>query len=64
MKDNKPDMIFLVFKIILTSVMMFLLALIEPVFAYIWCAAVLIAVPICIAFAFIGRRGEDDGKSD
>lgn len=56
MKDNKPDMVFLIFKIIMTSVMMLVLSLIEPVFGYIWVSAVLIAVPICLTFAFIGRR--------
>ena len=55
MKDNKPDMPFIIFKTILTSVMMLVLSLIEPVFGYIWVAAVLIAVPICLTFAFIGR---------
>lgn len=58
MKDNKPDMIFLIFKIIMTSVMMLVLSLIEPVFGYIWVGAVLIAVPIYLTFAFIGRREE------
>lgn len=56
MKDNKPDMILLIFKIILTSVMMLVLSLVEPVFGYIWFAAVIIAVPICLTFAFIERR--------
>ena len=60
MKDNKPDMIFLIFKIILTSVMMLLLSLIEPVFGYIWVVAVLIAVLICLTFEFIGRS--ENGK--
>lgn len=59
MKDNKPDMIFLVFKIIMTSVMMLLLSLEEPVFGYIWVVAVLIAIPICLTFAFIGRRDRE-----
>lgn len=56
MNDNKPDMIFLIFKIIMTSVMMLVLSLIEPVFGYIWVGAVIIAVPIVLTFAFIGRR--------
>lgn len=56
MKDNKPDMVFLIFKIIMTSVMMLVLSLIEPAFGYIWVAAVIIAVPIVLTFAFIGRR--------
>jgi hypothetical protein len=59
MKDNKPDMIFLIFKIVLTSVMMLVLSLIEPVFGYIWVGAVIIAVPICLTFAFIGRRDKE-----
>ena len=55
MKDNKIDMVLLIFKIILTSVMMLVISLIEPVFGYIWIAAVIIAVPIVLTFAFIGR---------
>jgi hypothetical protein len=62
MKDNKPDMIFLIFKIIMTSVMMLLLSLVEPVFGYIWFGAVLIAVPKCLTFAFIGRSERDDNN--
>jgi hypothetical protein len=59
MRDNKPDMIFLIFKTSMTSVMMLVLSLIEPVFGYIWVVAVLIAVPICLTFAFIGRRDKE-----
>ena len=64
MKDNQTDMFLLVFITIMTTVMMLLIALIEPVFAYIWFATALIAVPIFLTFAFLGRRGEDDGKAD
>jgi hypothetical protein len=56
MKDDKPDMALLIFKIIMTSVMMLVISLIEPVFGYIWIAAVIIAVPIVLTFAFIRRR--------
>lgn len=58
MKDNKFDMALLIFKIILTSVMMLVSSLIEPVFVYIWSAAVIIAVPIILTFAFIGRSNK------
>lgn len=56
MKDNKPDIILLIFKIIMTSVMMIFLSLIEPAFVYIWGAAVLMTAVICLTFAFIGRE--------
>ena len=59
MKDNKPDMVFLIFKIIMTDILMLVLSLVEPVFGYIWVAAVLIAIPICLTFAFIGRRDKE-----
>lgn len=56
MRDNKIDLAFLIFDIIMTSVMMLVISLIEPLFGYIWIAAVIIAVPIVLTFAFIGRR--------
>ena len=62
MKDNKfdkVDIIFLIFEIVMTSVMMLVISLIEPVFGYIWVAAVVIAVPIVLTFAFIGRSDKE-----
>jgi hypothetical protein len=56
MKDNKPDIILLIFKIIMTSVMMLLLSLADPAIGYSFGAAALIAGPVCMTFAFIGRK--------
>lgn len=56
MKDNQLERSFLIFKVMMTSVMMLLLSLAEPVIGYSFGAAALIAGPVCITFAFIGRK--------